>query len=501
MSVSPTRASAQHWCAILDAATISDYSIAPALGPDLLTSPRTLRRSVMTAQAVKAAPVGRFVDLFAGCGGFSLGLMQAGWQGLFAVERDKHAFATLSHNFLGTHTGRTFDWPAWLPREPIEIAHLNRRYWRKLRALQGSVDLLVGGPPCQGYSFAGRRRPDDHRNQLVDRYLAVVDQIHPTMVLLENVRGIEVEFGREARRTSGVRGRRPEAHSDRIRKRLEERGYEVFTTEVRAVDCGVPQQRPRFILTGIRRDSVAAGRTLCDPFAAGGIFDQQRIAFLSAKGLPLGHPVCVAEAISDLETARKGARLEQCPSWPRYERLVYKGPRTAYQELLREGAGDNAPNSMRLVNHRPPTRARFERMIRNCRKGVCLSAEERRAYGMGKKNVVVILDPNEPAHTLTTLPDDFLHYSEPRILTVREYARLQAFPDWFAFKGKYTTGGGMRTKEAPRYTQVGNAVSPFVAEILGNMAKEVLRGIAAPLAGPSGTPEVAASLGGDLAAA
>ena len=180
---------------------------------------------------------------------------------------------------------------------------------------------------------------------------------------------------------------------------------------------------------------------------------------------------------------------------------MYSAPLTHYQKLLRRGAGDEAPNSLRLANHRPATQERFERMLRECRKGVCLSTAERREYGMEKKNVVVIFDPDEPAHTLTTLPDDFLHYAEPRILTVREYARLQAFPDWFAFKGKYTTGGPSRTKEAPRYTQVGNAVSPFVAEILGNVAKEMLRAIAPALPGADCAAEVAAPLGGDLAAA
>jgi len=76
------------------------------------------------------------------------------------------------------------------------------------------------------------------------------------------------------------------------------------------------------------------------------------------------------------------------------------------------------------------------------------------------------LHPDKPSKTLTTLPDDLLHYSEPRILTVRESARIQSFPDNFVFKGKYTTGGAMRTKECPRYTQVGNAVPPKMSYAL-----------------------------------
>jgi DNA (cytosine-5)-methyltransferase 1 len=85
------------------------------------------------------------------------------------------------------------------------------------------------------------------------------------------------------------------------------------------------------------------------------------------------------------------------------------------------------------------------------------------------------MDPNSPAPTLTTLPDDVLHYSEPRILAVRESARLQSFPDWFVFSGKYTTGGPQRTKECPRYTQVGNAVPPLFAGAMGLALKDALR--------------------------
>jgi DNA (cytosine-5)-methyltransferase 1 len=84
------------------------------------------------------------------------------------------------------------------------------------------------------------------------------------------------------------------------------------------------------------------------------------------------------------------------------------------------------------------------------------------------KHRTVPMHPGKPAPTLTTLPDDILHYDEPRILTVREYARLQSFPDWFRFKGKYTTGGQSRRTECPRYTQVGNAVPPLLGRAIGD---------------------------------
>jgi DNA (cytosine-5)-methyltransferase 1 len=92
-----------------------------------------------------------------------------------------------------------------------------------------------------------------------------------------------------------------------------------------------------------------------------------------------------------------------------------------------------------------------------------------------KKHRIYPMSADEPAPTITTLPDDILHFGDPRILTVREYARLQSFPDWFVFKGKYTTGGDRRTKECPRYTQVGNAVPPLLGLALGKALEFVIK--------------------------
>ena len=133
-----------------------------------------------------------------------------------------------------------------------------------------------------------------------------------------------------------------------------------------------------------------------------------------------------------------------------------------------------APNSLRLVNHRPPTIARFKIIQQQYRRGIHLSEAERTELGI-KKHTVMVLDDESPSFTITTLPDDNIHYSEPRILTVRENARLQSFPDWFAFKGKYTTGGKVRVHQVPRYTQVGNAVPPVIASAWAECLAEILK--------------------------
>jgi DNA (cytosine-5)-methyltransferase 1 len=122
--------------------------------------------------------------------------------------------------------------------------------------------------------------------------------------------------------------------------------------------------------------------------------------------------------------------------------------------------------------HRNDIRERFSLILDTCRRGVQLSPADRERLGI-KKKYLTPLDTSSPSHSLTTLPDDLLHYSEPRILTVREYARLQSFPDWYAIMRKYTTGRERRVKECPRYTQVANAFPPFLAEFLGLMLIKV----------------------------
>ena len=131
-------------------------------------------------------------------------------------------------------------------------------------------------------------------------------------------------------------------------------------------------------------------------------------------------------------------------------------------------------DSHRFPNHRNETVVKFRYIINNLPKGRNIVKDIKFKYRT-KKSYVVLLDQDQPSPTLTSLPDDYIHYSEPRILTVREYARIQTFPDWFEFKGKYTTGNTLRRKEVPRYTQVGNAIPPLFAEQCGLVLKQMLK--------------------------
>lgn len=402
----------------------------------------------------------RFLDLFAGCGGFSLGFCRAGWQGAFAIERDPAAFSTFSHNFLRPESGYRFDWPAWLSKQNHDIRRVLKDHEADLRALRGSIDAIIGGPPCQGFSFAGRRRRTDSRNQLFRAYVAFVELVRPKFVLIENVRGIAIEHGKKER-LRRKKGRPSVPFSDRIVKALEALDYHVDTPQlIQASEFGVPQRRPRMIFFARLKEALPEDE---------GFFvklRESRADFLRERSLPRTRPVHVEEAISDLLAAHGTVKCDDPRSPKGFQQGLYGKKDSDYQRLLRNGNTlGTAAQSHRFANHRSETQERFRNIQSQCRRGVQLHARDREAFDISKR-VVVPLRGDQVGHTLTTLPDDYIHYVEPRILTVREYARLQSFPDDFAFDGPFTSGGDRRKSTCPRYTQIGNAVPPLLAEAL-----------------------------------
>lgn len=397
----------------------------------------------------------RFIDLFAGCGGLSLGLINSGWQGIFAIEKTPDAFKTLRHNLIENGIAG-FNWPSWLPCEEMTTSDLLERYSQNLKSLRGKVDLIAGGPPCQGFSFAGRRNPSDPRNKLTEEYISLVNLVRPKYLLLENVKGFNTAF----------KGTKTAPYSEVVKqtlKDLEWGGYDVSSSMLNASKFGVPQPRARFIMIAVRSD-LTKNRGI-HPFDGIEKFAKE---FRNSKQLN-GHQITVKEAISDLEIG--GRKLIESHDTKGFFQIRYRQPKSmsSFQQLMRLGMSPKmAPNSLRMAKHRPKTSARFIEILSSCPKGKSLSKEDRERFKM-KKQCFTPLHPNQISKTITTLPDDLLHYSEPRILTVRENARLQSFPDWYEFQGKYTTGGARRKEECPRYTQVGNAVPPLMAEALGSL--------------------------------
>jgi DNA (cytosine-5)-methyltransferase 1 len=405
-----------------------------------------------------------FADAFAGCGGLSLGLMQAGLEGRFAIEHDGFAFETLRANLLSGDSKFKFAWPRWLPKQPLAIDKLLRNYKERLESLGGKIDLLVGGPPCQGFSTAGRRKHDDPRNKLFASYLRFVDLLKPRAVLIENVRGFTMDFDGDVKVKN---------FSQNLRQKLSAK-YDVYEALLDLSQFGVPQLRTRYFLLALQ-----PGTCHENPFD---LLRHRLPSFL--RSMRLRTPVTSWAAISDLEVSRGGT--QPSAETPGFEEIKYVRPLTQFQKLM--GAGEATPTDLRLARHSEEIAARFREIIElshaEGRLNTTISEDIRALYGL-RKRALRVLDPDRPAPTITSLPDDLLHYREPRALTVRENARLQSFPDWFSFKGKYTTGGHLRRKEVPRFTQVANAVPPLVARAIGEMLVELLRAPKRRFAGDS----------------
>lgn len=388
--------------------------------------------------------------------------MMAGWRGLFAVEKDSFAFDTLRTNLASKDSKYSFEWPAWLPKEPLAIDKLLSHYEAELLGLKTRVDMLVGGPPCQGFSMAGRRDPADPRNQLFTSYLRLVSALRPRIVLIENVRGMASPFS--AANTNGEKIN----YADKLIRALSSE-YVVHSSVLNFSTFGVPQNRKRLVIIGIQRQLDVPDDRVPDMFDA---LESQRSDFLRARGLGR---TGAQTALSDLEVRTNGTRV--CEEHPRFLETRYTTPKTPYQRLMHAGSSKSVSDT-RLARHAPEIEQRFKTLIAVARKvgrsSVSVRSELHDMYG-SKKQAMRVLDPSSPAPTITSLPDDLLHYSEPRTLTVRENARLQSFPDWFRFQGKYTTGGFLRKREVPRFTQVANAVPPLVACAIGELLLEIAK--------------------------
>jgi DNA (cytosine-5)-methyltransferase 1 len=281
-------------------------------------------------------------------------------------------------------------------------------------------------------------------------------------LFFENVRGFTHEF-----RQNKTKGKK---YSHYVISELEKSnedyiGYNVFGQLVDFSKYGVPQKRTRFILIGIRQDIETKNK----PEDFFKLIDFNKTNFLTEKNLNCTNTV--EEAISDL--LHKGNTVE-CPDYKSYFAGTYKKIESNYQELMRRNTIDSIPNSHRFTKHNSYVIEQFKCLLNSAEKGKKVSEEFKVKYDI-KKRSLVVLSSTEPTPTLTTHPDDYIHYSEPRILTVREYARIQSFPDDFHFKGKYTTGGKLRVKEVPRYSQVGNAIPPLFGELAGLTLKNLLQ--------------------------
>ncbi len=392
-----------------------------------------------------------YIDVFSGCGGLALGLHNAGWKGIFAIEKSPDAFSTLKYNLIDRNNN--FQWPEWLPKTNHDINAIIANYSKKLESLKGQVSLIAGGPPCQGFSMAGRRREDDDRNKLIDSYIQFIKLVEPEILFFENVKGFTIGFKKD--------NKRGEAYSVYVVKKLEELGYDVKGQIIDFSEYGVPQKRQRYILVGTKKGKA--------DFFFETIVKNRATFFKSKK---LDDKTSLSDAISDILQSN-GSVIS--PDTKNFKAGIYSEAKSNYQKLMRKGVklSDTVVDSHRFAKHKEETVARFETILTSQRRNKSVSDEFRVKYNL-KKHTIVPLSKDEQTPTLTTLPDDYIHYAEPRILTVREYARIQSFPDHYEFKGMYTTGGARRKIDVPRYTQIGNAIPPLFSEQAGLVLKEMI---------------------------
>ena len=359
------------------------------------------------------------LDLFCGAGGFSLGFSRA--------NEIKVIAGTDYHPTVGETYKNNLD----IEFVKKDIRDLEaKEFCQRGNFSAEEIDIIIGGPPCKGFSTAGPYEVDDPRNSLFRHYLKLVKEIEPSAIVMENVPGIlHLEDG---------------LFKDQIIKHTRRIGYNTKAIKLNAADYGVPQLRERVFFIGYL-DGETVSRP---PETHSGSIGQQRLGN-SESNNPY---VKVEAATGDLSF------LDVGDSSMTYERE----PETKYQKEMREGQDV-------LYNHKAPNHSqRIQNRFGALDQGQ--SMDELDEEHQTAKHSLMRWDPDEPAYTVTTLPEDFVHYEKNRIPTVREMARIQSFPDWFKFEGPRTTGGKRRRTACPQYSQVGNAVPPLLAEAV---AKEV----------------------------
>jgi len=429
------------------------------------------------------------IDLFAGCGGLSLGLEQAGFTTILFSELNLNAAETYMVNRKGSNiipTGDVFS------LTDANLAIL-KSYWKHSRGID-DIDLVCGGPPCQGFSGIGHRRTfsdlekkDMPSNHLFQEMIRVIKALRPKIFLFENVKGLLV-----GKWTAD--GKNGEIFKQIYSEFSRIGGYAVRYQLVHAKDYGVPQNRPRVLMIGLRHDFFwphEQMRFLEPPRDEDYYGDKRRVELPEQTAVrdgflppPSGTPPTIIELLSDLIDPYYLNKTETS----RYP----LAPQNDFQRMLRSlpdgtllGKGDIL-TEQEYSKHKPEIRKKFEHMIAHNGE----IPETMRTKKFAQRVLPEVWPLDGPNITACSLPEDYVHYSQPRGPTVREWARIQTFPDWYVFTGARTTGGrrragdpslGIWTRDVPRYTQIGNAVPVLLARKVGEHLVKLLNRKVKPL--------------------
>lgn len=345
------------------------------------------------------------IDLFAGCGGLSRGFMDAGYDIIVGVDNDQAALNTFARNHNGA-VALNADLSAQETFDQIKTIADDRE-----------IDVIIAGPPCQGFSLTGPRNFDDKRNKLYLAVFEVVKQFQPKGFIIENVPGMATLYNGEIK--------------DEILKRFRKLGYNVECKILCAADYGVPQIRKRLVFMGVRKD-------IGKPEFPTPVFTEFQ------------YRTC-RDALSDLPSRENdlGQEIDEYPC----------EPKTEYQRLMRR-------NCNVLYNH---VATNHTQMVKDTIALVPQGGNYKdlpAGWGESRKfnEAWTRYHGDKPSRTIDTGHRNHFHYEYNRVPTIRENARLQSFPDDFVFLGTRTQ----------QNRQVGNAVPPMLGYHLGVALKKVI---------------------------
>ena len=343
------------------------------------------------------------IDLFSGAGGLSKGFLDAGFEVLLGIDNDEMALKTFKLNHNGA-IPLNIDLSDSKSIKLINESLKNRK-----------VDVIIAGPPCQGFSLTGPRNFDDERNKLYLAVIKTVKEFKPKAFIIENVPGMATLYKGEIQ--------------EEILKRFQRLGYNIKSKILCAADYGVPQMRNRLIFMGVRKD----------------------IGYPSFPN-PLLSPdeyITCRDAISDLPS-RIEEIGEDIDSYTMEAQTEYQKSMRGSCEILYNHVGTNHTKPVKDTIALVPEGGNYKDLPKG--------------WGESRKfnEAWTRYDGNKPSKTIDTGHRNHFHYKYNRVPTVRENARLQSFPDSFVFSGTKTQ----------QYRQVGNAVPPLLGYALG---KEILK--------------------------
>ncbi len=353
------------------------------------------------AKSPKPNNAPKAIAVFSGCGGLSLGFAAEGFELLGHVEIEDSANKIYGDNFPGS---------LLLGKDICTISDEEMYKWM---SQYGNIDILIGGPPCQGFSLAGKRDPEDIRNQLYRYYVHMVSVLQPKIFVMENVRLLT-----SMKNTDG------QLFIDCIVNAFSDVGYSITRQEVNACDYGVPQSRERVILIGIRKD---LNKQFIFPEGEYTDENQANLLFTPKRRLTF------RDATADLKELESGEKSTDPLHWS----IVHPDHVIKWLKDVPEGCSAHENKNIEL---RPPS-----------------------GFNTTYKRIMW----DEPCSTISTNFSMIsgcrnVHPTSTRSLTIREAARAQSFPDEFVFTGKW---GDIRKA-------IGNAVPPILAASLARAIYE-----------------------------